>query len=40
MLAQSATSQATEKAIIADFNYKLAERISAFKTNHSWVSLK
>jgi len=37
MLAQSATSQATEKAIIADFNYKLAERISAFKTNHSWV---
>jgi hypothetical protein len=39
MLAQSATSRANEKVIIADFNSKLAERISAFKTNRSWVSL-
>lgn len=39
MLAQAASAQAAEKAVILDFNKQLAGQISAFKAAHSGVCL-
>lgn len=38
MLAQSASAQALEKSVIADFNTKLASRVTSFKANNTGVS--
>ena len=37
MLAQPVESQTAEKAVIADFNHKLATYVSAFRMNHFGV---
>jgi hypothetical protein len=39
MLAQPASSRATEKTVIADFNRKLAAKINEFKRSNSGVSV-
>ena len=39
MLTQPVASWAVERAVITDFNYKLAAHISSFRANHFWVSL-
>jgi hypothetical protein len=39
MLAQPASSRATEKTVIADFNRKLAAKIIEFKRSNSGVSV-
>lgn len=37
MLAEAASAQATEKAVILDFNSRLATKISQFKANNTGV---
>jgi hypothetical protein len=37
MLAQSTSAQALEKSVIAGFNSKLAQRVTAFQANNTGV---